>query len=176
MKMKIFFLVSAFVFFLAFQLCVVPQLTLRGARPDIFFLAFLAWFLLRPLRESIFWLLVGGFLLDLYSPLPFGVISLSMYGVLLIFWLFPIKALVPMSQSYFFLALLSGSILYNGFLNFWLWLFGQIHLTDWRIDLDSLLWTILLSSIFNLVTIYLMARFLRYLNKQMIKFEHHGLG
>lgn len=174
--MKIFLIVTLLIFFVALQLIVVPHLTFHGVRPDIFLLALLTWFLLRPFRESMFWLLAGGFLLDLYSPLPFGVISLSMYGVLLVFWLFPLKVFTQMSKGYFFLAAIVGSILYNLFLNFWLWLFGRLHLTDWHIDPKHFLWTLLPIIVFNFCSMYLIVRFLRYLNKQMIKFERHALG
>lgn len=77
---KIFILVAIILALVLAQTAVFPKAELWGARPDLVMTMVIIWSLLKAdYQES--WLLAlgGGFLLDINSGLPFGVITLSLF-------------------------------------------------------------------------------------------------
>ena len=63
------------------QAGLLPELFVRGGRPDLVLLVVVSWSILGRDLEGIAWAFVGGMLLDLFSGAPFGVSSLGLVAV-----------------------------------------------------------------------------------------------
>ena len=82
----------------------------------------------------------GGLVLDLFSGLPFGIISLSLtFTFLLIYILF--KGLLNVRDLYLWLVLvLLSNIFYDFFIFIFLYLFNLFSLANYQIKLFNFLW------------------------------------
>jgi len=65
------------------QAVLLPQTPLIGGGPNLIFVLVMAWALNAPLREAVFWAMVGGLASDLLSAAPLGTSSLGL--VILVF-------------------------------------------------------------------------------------------
>src|SRR4030042_1767268 len=83
------FLFLVFLFFL--ELILAPHLNVGLGRPNFILIGFLACFIFATEKQAVKFYLPLFLLLDLYSPLPFGALSLSLITVLFFLWLLSLK-------------------------------------------------------------------------------------
>lgn len=173
--MKDFFSLLLIIFLVLLELTVIPHLSFRGVRPDFLLLVLISWFILRPPREASLLLVISGLLLDLFSPLPFGVISLSFYIVLLTLWLLPFKNYSRSNLGFIILGTILGTIIYNVFLLIWISGFRFIHLTDFHFDFQNQIYSLLPKIGLNLLLMYFVFKMMRFFSKLFKKFAPHEI-
>lgn len=72
------------------QSTVAPHFAIYGLKVELVLLLVVAWSILRGPEEGIVWAILGGFLLDLFSAIPFGVSATAMaVTALLVSWVGP---------------------------------------------------------------------------------------
>lgn len=62
---------------LLLQLSVIPHWQFRSSHANLFVVLMLIWALRLPWEDSLRWVFLGGILLDLFSPTPFGLFSVA---------------------------------------------------------------------------------------------------
>ncbi|MEA2113186.1 MAG: rod shape-determining protein MreD, partial [Patescibacteria group bacterium] len=86
--MKHFFIILFLLLAAILQTTIAPFLSVRGAAPNLILACALALTLLRGFKASWFYVFLGGFFLDIYSGLPFGLVAISLIGAnYLVDWL-----------------------------------------------------------------------------------------
>lgn len=76
MKYLKHFLILILVFIV--QIAIAPNLTIKLAFPNFIFIVCIALALNFKFSESLFWAIVGGLLLDVYSPMRFGINTITL--------------------------------------------------------------------------------------------------
>ncbi len=76
--MNAYLTIAALVIVAMLQSTVMPRIMALGVHPDLMLLVVTSWTLLRGAQEGMFWALVGGIAIDLFSGAPFGVYTLSL--------------------------------------------------------------------------------------------------
>ena len=76
--MNAYLTIAALVIVAMLQSTVMPRIMVLGVHPDLMLLVVTSWSLLRGAHEGMFWALVGGIAVDLFSGAPFGVFTLSL--------------------------------------------------------------------------------------------------
>jgi len=133
-----------------------------GVRFNLVLIAVLIWFILSNFKESVIWLLVSGFFLDIFSPLPFGVITLSLFFSLSLIHLLSLKVFSQKSLGAVILITVIGSLAYNLFLILGTKFFALLRITSLNIDLMSNLYLILPTIGYNLVLTFFVYKILKY--------------
>ncbi|PIU01630.1 hypothetical protein COT68_02185 [bacterium (Candidatus Torokbacteria) CG09_land_8_20_14_0_10_42_11] len=160
------FLFLIFLFFL--ELILAPRLSFWAARPNFVLVGFLACFIFTSERRALKFYLPIFLLLDFYSPLPFGVLSLSFIAVLFFLWLLSLKFFREKSLGAFALAMILGSIIYIGSQILFLKFFTLIHLSNLNYDLFyGLLHLVLGSAVYNLILSLIFFRILKYAHTRL---------
>ena len=75
--MKYFKTILLIVILFFIQIAIVPNISIKGAFPNILLVAMIILILNFDFADALVWAVAGGVLLDLYSPIYFGVYTLS---------------------------------------------------------------------------------------------------
>lgn len=154
------------------ELFLIPHLTIFGVRPNLILMSILSWFILVGEKKALKWLLPWGIILDFFSVLPFGVISLSLFTTLLLVYLISLRVLQEKNLKTVFLISMIGSLIYNLLLVLSVKFFTLVNLSSLRIDLRASLINIVLPSLFyNLLVILLVYKLLRRYHLWLTKFN-----
>lgn len=154
-----FFLI--FLFFL--ELILAPRLSFGIVRPNFVLISFLACFIFAEERQALKFYLPIFLMLDIYSPLPFGVLSLSFIAVLFFLRIFLLKFFREKSLGAFALAAFLGSMIYGAALILFLKFFTLIHLSSLDYGLlYGLLHLVFPGAIYNLIVALIFFRVFKY--------------
>lgn len=124
------------------QTCLLPRYAVEGIAPNLVVLLVAAWAILYGSREGALVALLSGFLLDLLSGAPFGLLTLSLLGAGLVCGLEEIRQV--QSALLFPVVVLGASLVHDG-----LYLL-LLRLSGWPISLmDGLLLVLLPTSLAN---------------------------
>lgn len=143
--MKTSLIILALLLSVILQTSFVPFLSVWGVSPNLILVVVLILVILRSFKETWWQLVLTGLLLDFFSGLPFGLISLSLIlTAYLVDW---IKKSFSSAMKFWIIAslVISGSLLYNLILVASAWLF--------RVNLINCLKFLPLEIAYNLVII-----------------------
>ncbi len=141
--MKTFLIILIFLLAVVLQTTVFPALTVWGIAPNLVLVLILLLVILKGFKETWLAVLASGLFLDLFSGLPFGLISLSLVtSAFLIDWIN--KSLFSTVKFWISVSLIVlGTLFYN------LLLFGLSKL--FRVDLVFGLTHLFIETVFNLL-------------------------
>jgi len=159
--MKGFFYSFVLIILILAELLFVPFFRFFGVRFNLILVSILIWFVLNGLKQSLIWLIFGGIILDIFSPLPFGVIVLSLFCSLSIIYFLSVKVFSQKNLGAIALIIIIGSLIYNLLLIFWTKIFVLLHIASINVDLIPNFYFILLTVAYNLVLSFFVYRILK---------------
>lgn len=171
-----YFFLTILILFLAviFQATFIPHLAIWQVAPNLVLIIILSWSILTDSKKTLGWALIAGLLLDLFSGLPFGVLTLSL---VLIAYIVNLLAYTILGQANFLVigAIgFGGTIIYNLFIRLFIKLASLLNLTNLSVNLGYDLWRLILpEAVYNTIIIFiifwLMKKFKRWLGQYQQK-------
>lgn len=145
------------------ELFLAPHLRIADLGPNFILVAILVWFTLSNVKEAMKWLIPSGLILDFFSPLPFGVISLSLLITLFLIFLVSARLFGEKNLNAIILITIIGTLVYQLSLLLLVMLFSFVKLSSLKIDFTyHLTHSILSSELYNLVVMYIIYKLLKH--------------
>ena len=79
--MKTFLNILLVIIVVILETTLVPKMAIFGAFPNLVMLVILSLIFINRTRDALWWVLIGGVLLDLFSPVRFGAYTLSFVAI-----------------------------------------------------------------------------------------------
>jgi len=95
------------------QISIMPNFGIKLAYPNLILIGLIILAINNRRDESLVWLLIGGLILDFYSPLRFGAITLSLLIIFVIVYLIFTKFISETIFPFVILAFFISSIIYD---------------------------------------------------------------
>jgi len=86
--MKILINILLIIFAIILQIAFLPLVSIHGAYPNILLIVILSLLFIGRVNESLWWVGIGGLLIELFSTLHFGVYIISFIIIFLLFYYF----------------------------------------------------------------------------------------
>jgi rod shape-determining protein MreD len=141
------------------QTTILPRMQVGGFRLDLVLLAVVAWSLLRGVREGMYWGLIGGSMIGLFTVAPFGVHALAM---MLAGFISGVGVQNVFRQN----LLLSFSVATVATVLYYLATMALLTLVGWQVSWDRALITVVVpTTLFNALAIPVVYRILHPLRR-----------
>ncbi len=139
-----------------------PHLGYMGATPDFMLLSVSMWSLVQGPLEGVFWALVGGFLLSIFSGGPVGILAFGMI---------PAALLAGLGQTRFFGGWLHLPVVvtFLAYITYGLTVFLLLRATGWPGDLiPAIQYQMLPNAIYSAILSPILYPFFRWLHYQTV--------
>ena len=136
--MKHFLIILILLLAVILQTTIVPFLSVQGVTPTLILVCALILTLLRGFRAVWFYIFLGGLFLDIFSGLPFGLISISLIGASYFIDRLGNNVFSELKFSVRIGLIVSGILAFNFFLNI---LIGFFHL-ETMLSFKYLFWSV----------------------------------
>lgn len=125
--MRLIYLILAIFVVAILQIAVLPQLKLFGVSPNLILISVILISLRFSRQQMLFSALLLGFVLDLFSILPFGIFSLAMLCVGVIFNAAQFYLFTQTNFLVILVAIFAGTVFFNLFFGLFFGLFSLIQ-------------------------------------------------
>lgn len=149
--------ILAILLLIILQFSFFSKLSIFGFAPNLIFVISIILLLRGFLADSFLLAILGGFFLDLTSPLRFGIYSFSLIAILLLLNFVVLKNIPAINPVLTFLLTFGAFIIIDLFICLVI-----LALPSWQIIIDGLI-----SGVFGLVTFFVLGKFVR---QEEIKF------
>lgn len=154
------------------QVTLAPHLSIFGVCPDFVFILIIFFSILKPIRQSLIFALVGGLFLDFFTLYPLGAITLSFILISYLFSFVAQNILRSHNLATFIILGFIGTIIYETLVFSFIKLADFIYLSSKVLELQyNFIYFILPEAIYNTILIFLIFLFFQRFKRRLLTYK-----
>lgn len=146
--MKNILIILGFLLITILQITVVPFFNFNGVVPNLILVLILCLIIFKGFEDQWPWVLLSGVLLDLFSGLPFGLISLSLLSTVYLIDLLNLNFFAITKLWIAEILVILGTIVYDLIIVFLSRLFSFALTLNWRYLLGEIIYNLIIMGLF----------------------------